>query len=145
MSLLKDATPCCDGRKPKYVSEENHCTHIGKNVNASHVEQYRVDGEVFPAGSSPERCDFLLLNEDAHTAYYIELKGGGSDIPKAIRQLTSAVTLLRARHPQCDKIFYRIIYHTGSHETYSSETLRWKKKVGVDRVIIKSRKLEENI
>ena len=143
MSLLIGATPCCDGRKPKYTSEENHCTHIGKNVNACHVEQYKVDGEVFLAGSDQERCDFLLLNEDAHTAYYIELKG--SDIPKAIQQLTYTVTKLSQKHPQCDKIFYRIIYHSGSHETNSSETLRWKKKVGVNRVIIKSRKLEENI
>lgn len=143
MSLLIDATPCCDGRQPNYVSKEKQCTHIGKNVNASHVEQYKVDGEVFPAGSGPERCDFLLLNEDAQTAYYIELKG--SSIPKAIQQLTNTVTLLRPRHPQCGRIFYRIIYRSGSHETHSSGTLRWKRKVGVDQVIIKSQKLEENI
>ena len=143
MLLLTEAKPYRAGKNPNYVSKDKHCTHIGNNVNACYVEQYKVDGEVFPVGSGPERCDFLLLNENARTAYYIVLKG--SSIPKAIQQLNNTVSMLRARHPQCDKIFYRIIYRSGSHETNSSETLRWKKKVGIDRVVIKSQKLEENI
>lgn len=143
MLLLTDAKPYRAGKNPNYVSKDKHCTHIGNNVNASYVEQYKVDGEVFPAGSGPEKCDFLLLNENARTAYYIELKG--SSIPKAIQQLNNTVSMLRERHPQCNKIFYRIIYRSGSHETNSSKTLRWKKKVGVDRVVIKSQKWEENI
>ena len=81
MLLLTDAKPYRAGKNPNYVSKDKHCTHIGNNVNASYVEQYKVDGEVFPAGSGPERCDFLLLNENARTAYYIELK---NDVIKLI-------------------------------------------------------------
>lgn len=143
MPLLADAKPYRAGKYKTYVSSENRCAHLGNNVDLNYVEQYKVDGQVFPAGSGPERCDFLLLNEDKQTAYYIELKG--TSIPKSIEQLNSSVSMLRGRHPKCDHIFYRIVYHSGSHGTNSSETLRWKRAVGVGQVIIKSRKLEEDI
>lgn len=143
MSLLADAKPYRSGKNKNYVSKEKNCTHLGNNVDLNYVEQYKVDGQVFPTGSGPERCDFLLLNEDKQTAYYIELKG--TSIPKAIQQLNTSVSLLKGRHPKCSKIFYRIVYHSGSHEVHSSDTLRWKKSVGPDRVSIKSRWLEENI
>lgn len=143
MPLLADAKPYRAGKNKTYVSSENSCTHLGNNIDLNYVEQYKVDGQVFPTGSGPERCDFLLLNEDKQTAYYIELKG--TSIPKSIQQLNTSVSMLRGRHPKCDKIFYRIVYHSGSHETNSSETLRWKRAVGISKVIIKSRKLEENI
>lgn len=143
MPLLAGAVPYRAGKNKRYVSSENSCTHVGNNVNLNYVEQYKVDGQVFPAGSGPERCDYLLLNEGTQAAYYIELKG--TSIPKAIQQLNNSVSMLRARHPQCDRIFYRIVYRSGSHEVNSSETLRWKRKVGAGQVIIKSQKLEENI
>lgn len=123
MLLLTDAKPYRAGKNPNYVSKDKHCTHIGNNVNASYVEQYKVDGEVFPAGSGPERCDFLLLNENARTAYYIELKG--SSIPKAIQQLNNTVSMLRERHPQCNKIFYRIIYRSGTG-AYANQQFTFK-------------------
>lgn len=143
MPLLTGAEPYRSGKNKTYTSAENGCKHIGNNVDLNYVDQYKVDGQVFRAGSGPERCDFLLLNEEKQTAYYIELKG--TSIPKAIQQLNNSVSMLRSRHPKCDKIYYRIIYHAGSHETDSSATLRWKRSVGVNRVIIKSRQLEENI
>ena len=55
MLLLTEAKPYRAGKNPNYVSKDKHCTHIGNNVNASYVEQYKVDGEVFPVGSGPER------------------------------------------------------------------------------------------
>lgn len=143
MPLLAYAEPYRSGNNKTYTSKENNCIHVGKNVDLNYVEQYRVDGQVFPKGSKPNRCDFLLLNADKRTAYYIELKG--TSIPDSIQQLETSVAVLRGRHPQCDTIFYRIVYHSGSHETNSSATIRWKKKVGVNRVIIKSRKLEDII
>lgn len=143
MPLLANAQPYRSGNNKTYTSKENNCIHVGNNVDSNYVEQYQVDGQVFPKGTKPNRCDFLLLNEDKQTAYYIELKG--TSIPDSIQQLDTSVSMLSGRHPTCDKIFYRIVYHSGSHETNSSATLRWKKKVGVNRVIIKSRKLEENI
>lgn len=47
MLLLTGAKPYRAGKKPNYVSKDKHCTHIGNNVNASYVEQYKVDGEFF--------------------------------------------------------------------------------------------------
>ena len=45
----------------------------------AYIRQFKVDGEIFKKGAAEEKCDYLLLNDDAHKAYYIELKG--SDIP----------------------------------------------------------------
>ena len=99
MPLLAYAEPYRSGNNKTYTSKENNCIHVGKNVDLNYVEQYRVDGQVFPKGSKPNRCDFLLLNADKRTAYYIELKG--TSIPDSIQQLETSVAMLRGRHPQC--------------------------------------------
>ena len=59
--------------------------HVGKNKNRHMIRQFKVDGEVVAAGDMSPRCDYLLLNDDAKTSYYIELKG--SDLVKAIEQI----------------------------------------------------------
>ena len=38
------------------------------------IRQFKVDGDVVAAGDMSPRCDYLLLNDDAKTSYYIELK-----------------------------------------------------------------------
>lgn len=143
MALLERHSPQRAGEYPKYVCSENNCIYIANNPKKCSIEQYQVDGEVFPHGSGPERCDYLLLNETSSSAYYIELKG--SSIPKARNQIDNSVKMLKALHPKCTNIRCRIIYFSNSQEVNSSDTIRWKMKYGVQNVIIKSRKLEENI
>lgn len=77
---INDYQPFREGRHPVFTSPENGCKHIGKNVNKQYIRHFKVDGEVF-RGPGEERCDYLLLNDEAATSYYIELKG--SDLPKA--------------------------------------------------------------
>ena len=93
----------------------------------------------FSEGPGEERCDYLLLNDEAATSYYIELKG--SDLPKAIRQIENTIKLLSPSLPGY-AVLRRIVYHTGSHNVHASEVLRWKARY---KAVVKEREYSENI
>lgn len=95
--------------------------------------------EKFSGGPGEERCDYLLLNDEAATSYYIELKG--SDLPKAIRQIENTIKLLSPSLPGY-AVLRRIVYHTGSHNVHASEVLRWKARY---KAVVKERAYSENI
>ena len=114
-----------EGTHSRFVSAENHCTHIGENPKKKYIRQYRVDGKVLPPGKEPKRCDFLLLNDTDKDSYYIELKG--SDIRTAIEQIESTISLV---NPSINyTVFCRIISHkVRSHEIQDNFVIRWKRK-----------------
>lgn len=135
---VKDYTPFREGKHPVFSSSENGCRHIGNNVRRQHIRHFKVDGEIF-SSSGDERCDYLLLNDEAKTSYYIELKG--SDLSKAIRQIENTIRLI-APSLSGYTILRRIVYHTGSHNVHVSDVLRWKAKC---KAVIKEREYSENI
>lgn len=135
---INDYTPFREGNHPVFSSSENGCRHIGNNVSRQYVRHFRVDGEVF-SGPGEERCDYLLLNDEAKTSYYIELKG--SDLSKAIRQIENTIRLI-APSLSGYAILRRIVYHTGSHNVRASDVMRWKAKC---KAVIKEREYSENI
>lgn len=142
MAMLDGCAPVRCGTHSKFVSSENGCSHIGNNKDSNYVRQYQVDGQVVPSTSTVERCDYLLLNDTKQNAYYIELKG--SDIHKAMRQIDNSVCMIQSSHLGYT-IYRRIVYRSGSHDVNSSAVTRWKRTHGVNYVIIKSIKIEENI
>ena len=93
---INDYKPFREGNHSAFPSSENGCRHIGNNTKRQYVRHFKVDGEVF-RGPGEERCDYLLLNDEAATSYYIELKG--SDLPKAIRQIENTIKLLSPSSP----------------------------------------------
>lgn len=135
---INDYTPFREGNHPVFSSSENGCRHIGNNVSRQYIRHFKVDGEVF-SGPGEERCDYLLLNDEAKTSYYIELKG--SDLPKAIQQIENTIRLI-APSLSGYAILRRIVYHTGSHNVRASEVSRWKAKY---KAVIKEREYSENI
>lgn len=137
---INDYPPYRAGKHSVFTSSENGCTHCGKNMSQCMVRQFKIDGGVFTDGTTP-RCDYLLLNDDRHTSYYIELKG--SDLPKAIEQLEHTISMISPSIPDY-KVFRRIVYRTGSHKIRESKVVLWQRKHG-SSVQIKARKLEENI
>ncbi len=136
---INDYEPFRAGQYSVFTSSENGCKHIGHNTKHQHVRQFKVDGEVF-RGPEEERCDYLLLNDEVKTSYYIELKG--SDLPKAIRQIENTIKLLSSSLPGY-AVQRRIVYHTGrSHNIWPSDVIRWKRKYDA---VIKERQWSENI
>lgn len=118
---------CQEGRHRQFVSCENHCKHIGDNPNGKYVRQIKVDGDVFPPGKEPKRCDYLLLNDTDKISYYIELKG--SDIRTAIEQIDSTVSLIAPTIADYNEICYRIILHkVRPHQIHDNYVIKWKKR-----------------
>ena len=135
---INDYKPFRTGQYPVFTSSENGCRHIGNNTKRQYVLHFKVDGEIF-TGTVETRCDYLLLNDDTKTAYYIELKG--SDLSKAIRQIENTIKLLSPSLPGY-AVLRRIVYHTGSHNVHASEVLRWKARY---KAVVKERAYSENI
>ena len=137
---INEYQPYRAGKHSVFTSSENGCIHRGKNTSQCEVRQFQIDGGVFTDETTP-RCDYLLLNDDLRTSYYIELKG--SDLPKAIEQIENTITMIRPSIPEY-RVFRRIIYRTGSHRIRESKVVFWQKKHG-NTAQIKERKLEEII
>ena len=138
---INGCTPYREGTHQTFTSSENGCTHVGNNVERNKVRQFKVDGEVLKSGYADSRCDYILLNDEKESSYYIELKG--SDLKKAIQQIEDTIDMI-APSILTYTIFRRIIYRTGSHKVHESKVTFWKKKYN-GSVIIKSRELKENI
>lgn len=136
---INKCTPCRAGAHPQFSSSENRCTHIAKNPSHKCVRQFRVDGEVFPAGNAPKRCDYLLLNDTDQRSYYIELKG--SDVLRAIEQIESSISLIGPSIKEYE-IFCRIIFRTSTHEVTGADAIRWKKR---RKAVIKSVQYTETL
>ena len=100
---INDYKPFREGNHSVFPSSENGCRHVGNNTKRQYVRHFKVDGEVF-RGPGEERCDYLLLNDEAATSYYIELKG--SDLPKAIRQIENTIKLLSPSREWSDRVTY---------------------------------------
>ena len=137
---INTCKPYRAGTHLTFISTENKCTHQGENVSRQYIRQFKIDGDVFTSGDM-QRCDFLLLNDDKKTSYYIELKG--SDLPKAIAQIDNTVAMISPFLPGY-KIFRRIVYRTGTHKIRDSRVVQWQSKHSKS-VLIKERKLEEEI
>lgn len=138
---INDFKPCRKGSHALFSMTEKHCTYVGKNPNGKYVRQFKVDGDVFPKKVPPDRCDYLLLDDTDHYAYYIELKG--SDIMWAIQQIECSIERLHPSPSIKDyKIRCRIVYHTSTQEVTCSDAIRWKKR---RNAVITSRRYEEKL
>jgi len=141
---LENVQSRCQQRQATIVSKDDRhgYKHIAHNHGSS-VRQYKMDGEVLPKGEIPERCDFLLINDDACTAYYIELKGSPSNADKCIAQVESTEKL--CRHSLAGyKSFYRFIFGRG-HGGYSSKFIAWRDRKDKNVVKVGRDRIEEDI
>lgn len=135
----------CGERQKNIVSrDEGHSwKHTGINKDQSKVRHFKIDGEVLPHGQVPERCDFLLVNDEKKTAYFIELKGSPSDAMKCVDQVENTEFMCRASL-QGYKSFYRFVFGPG-HGVYPSEFIAWRNKKAKGTVIAKRADITEDI
>ena len=101
LSNSMDFTKCSQQSKNAIiVVEESGRKFRIKNPKAATVRTITIDGCLID--DKRERCDYVFeLGDPCHCAIYLELKG--SDIEKAVSQLTETLGYLSARHT-CKKI-----------------------------------------
>ena len=139
---INKCKPRREGRHSVFSATEEGCTYVGHNPEKKYVRQFLVDGDVFPRGEQPPRCDILLLNDTDSKSYYIELKG--TDIPKAVRQIENTISMVSPSIKDYT-VFCRIVVHKArTHKIKVPPVIAWQKKYG-KHAIIHSIKLEENI
>ena len=138
---LKGFQSLCNKHAARIVSKDegNPQYHKGNNIVKAFVTHYKIDGVVI---TKKERCDYLLINEETHTAYLIELKG--SDLVKAARQLE-----ITENHLHRELFGYQVRYRIVANKCKTQEIrtseyrkyqIRWK-----GRLIQRTGFIEENI
>jgi hypothetical protein len=141
-ALLQSCESKCEQNAPIIVSKEKSCAHYAINADRNNVRQYKIDGEVVPRTDNRPACDYLVLNDDKKTAYFIELKG--SDILRAIKQVEETEKMLKNELSDYSARF-RIVYKSGTHDIQNSLIVEWKRRMGKTRQKIKQAKLDEVI
>lgn len=136
----------CTEKQKRIVSKENKSSHTSVNKDHNNVRQYHIDGDVIK-DQSIKKCDYLVLNDDKATAYYIELKG--SKIQEAIEQVETTEKMIRSGLKGYQS-YYRIVFSgSGTHNIIQSSVLKWQKKLGVMNKIqvakVSRSPMEENI
>lgn len=134
----KEYKPRQEGAIPRVVSEENGCRHTGINDQRHEIRQFKVDGGIIQ-GTTVSRCDYLVVNDTARRAYFIELKG--SDVKKAMGQIDNTIAMVRDLKGYA--FFPRIVFR-GTINITNAEQAKWKNKHG-GRVKIKRGEIEESI
>ncbi|MCO6492422.1 MAG: hypothetical protein J5I98_28655 [Phaeodactylibacter sp.] len=96
-----------DKRKIISLEETKGIKYKGINDNRKKVTCIRVDGCIIV--ETDKKCDFLLLECQTKTAFFIELKG--SDLIKAVRQVrhTIEVILPKLQENNFSRVNARII------------------------------------
>ena len=77
----------CEKRQPIIVSGEKSKKHIAINNDKNLVRQFKIDNDVIK--DNIKKCDYLVLNDDKQTAYFVELKG--TDVDGAILQIENMI------------------------------------------------------
>jgi len=74
------------------VCRENKSEYRYINNAKQRVAKIKVDGGLVPSKHNTIKCDYLVINWDSATSFFIELKG--SDVRKAISQIIATLGLL---------------------------------------------------
>lgn len=102
-----DSNIVCKENKRKYHHVNNRAG------SAQKISKIRIDGCLIDSNST-EKCDFLLINWDDRTSFFIELKG--CDVFKAISQITKSLDhLWKDLQPMGIKSAHARIVYTHNH------------------------------
>ena len=125
--ILSGHQSLCDKRQKRIVSKEKRSSHTAVNENRQLVRQYLLDGDLIK-DKHVIKCDYLVLNDEKKTAYFIELKG--SKVLHAIEQIEETAKRFRpCLHGY--QFYYHIVFSgSGTHSVNKAAYLRWKLKCG---------------
>ena len=124
---INEHKPCYQGRDKEIVSKDKRSpsTHIGVNEQFHQIRKFHIDGDVLPEGEVPSRCDYLILNDTAKRAYFIELKGR-HNVKHGTEQVDATVSMVKGLKGYT--IFCRVVHKKGTHNVTDSDRTRWKNK-----------------
>lgn len=145
IALNNHRSRCSEKQRMIVSKDERHdYKHIGYNDGQGRVRHYKIDGEVLPKGQIPERCDFMLLADDADppVAYLIELKGSLADADKCIAQVESTERMCKDSLPGY-QFLYRFVFGKG-HGVYGSKFVNWRDKLPKGKLISKRNVIEDH-
>ncbi len=140
--LLLEARSRCSANQINIVSKDSgsSCKHIATNNSRKKVRQYKLDGEII---INEKTCDYLVLNDEDKKAFFIELKG--CNITEAFPQFEGAVSKLKNELSGYSYNFRIIATRVGPHTLSDSNCLRFKRKYGANRLVIKVKEYNEKI
>lgn len=143
MMLLDPGKSLCKPHQTLIVSKDKGEPRQHRAINPSGinlVRHYRLDGDLV---LKQECCDFLLLNDSRHRAYYIELKG--RHIDKAVSQLLAAEKICRPELIGYTSYFRIVASKSPTHKNLPKKYRDLLALVGRERLICKTNILEETL
>ena len=144
---LDEYESLCDKNQKRIKSKDKRspCIHMAVNELRHNVRQYQIDGIVIKEGN---KCDFLVINDELHHAYLIELKS--SKVPKATVQTDETYNKIHESLPNYT-FYFRIVYKgANTHNIRSKDVVKWlerhgKTKDGIPGAVVKEEYYEEKI
>jgi hypothetical protein len=99
---------CCNLYRTQLGGEEAHFSSTGHSVtehnqtfklSSSQIRfcKIQIDGGIVPKGMPPKKCDWVFVLCDSQRLYFIELKGNGIPVEKAVGQIISTINLFQER------------------------------------------------
>jgi hypothetical protein len=139
--ILRTEDSLCDKNAPKISCKENGMEYIANNPDRRFdVRKYRLDGELVRMETC---CDYLVINDTGHKAYYIELKG--KDIKHAVEQVLAGEKICRDSLERYIS-YYRIVPHKSpAINLFPTNYKHLLAKVGPERLKCKNKRLEETL
>jgi hypothetical protein len=98
--------------------------YIGKNPNKKELMGLRIDDCLITEG---QKCDFLLININDKTLYFIELKG--SDLVKAIDQIDRTLDILLSKIEHQTVHGRVVLSRVSTPDLVSSRYIKLKKRL----------------
>lgn len=132
MAFLRDVRSRCAPQESEIHSLDGDVEHIAHNVNADYVRQYKLDGDVFPKGVSPMRCDYLVINDGKNTAYFIELSSY-KKVKHAFDQLNQSHAMLQPELNGASCHFHLVLGTATTKSTLRGKLIRDWRSQGKNR------------
>lgn len=118
-----NCTEFCDERAI-IVAKEKKSEYCAHNKSSQHCCKMRIDDCFIKKG---ERCDFLILNCEKKTAFFIELKG--ADLRKSFRQINASIDKLLIQFKGFKMYARSVVTKVPSPALSSSEEKKLRKKL----------------
>ncbi len=111
--------------RSKIVISEKRSSYVAENTNRKLFCNYKVDRCIF--GTESKKCDYLLIDNQDHKSYYIELKG--SDLIAAVVQIDETLSKLELKLPNLIPFGRIVLSRVNTSDLRNSKYIKLKKRL----------------